>query len=169
MPNMGCRNLGSDGNWEWCRKNGKNTTCRKWWCRKIQLGKNVNRWQTVISGGKDSGIRAEKNCFLLALSDGAEHRPYKRLWLLLCFVPSDNIGEGKSDFFSALILLCAVLEADQWPKNLFLFIKIFLAVVCWRYWKKRKRVHHFLPFDSAQGKLLSYGGDLKVFYVVLLY
>lgn len=34
---------------------------------------------TVISGGKDSGIRAEKNCFLLALSDGAEHRPYKRL------------------------------------------------------------------------------------------
>ena len=126
----------------------------------------ITAWK---SGGKDSGIRAEKNCFLLALSDGAEHRPYKRLWLLLCFVPSDNIGEGKSDFFSALILLCAVLEADQWPKNLFLFIKIFLAVVCWRYWKKRKRVHHFLPFDSAQGKLLSFGGDMKVFFVVLLY
>ena len=35
--------------------------------------------QTVISGGKDSGILAEKKCFLLALSDGAEHRPYKRL------------------------------------------------------------------------------------------
>ena len=126
----------------------------------------ITAWK---SGGKDSGIRAEKNCFLLALSDGAEHRPYKRLWLLLCFVPSDNIAEGKSDFFSALILLCAVLEADQWQKNLFLFVKIFLAVVCWRYWKKRKRVHHFLPFDSAQGKLLSFGGDMKVFFVGLLY
>ena len=126
----------------------------------------ITAWK---SGGKESGILAEKNCFLLALSDGAEHRPYKRLWLLLCFVPSDNIGEGKSDFFSALILLCAVLEADQWQKNLFLFVKIFLAVVCWRYWKKRKRVHHFLPFDSAQGKLLSFGGDLKAFYLGLHY
>ena len=101
----------------------------------------ITAWK---SGGKDSGIRAEKNCFLLALSDGAEYKPYKRLWLLLCFVPSDNIAEGKSDFFSALILLCAVLEADQWQKNLFLFIKILFGSGLLEVLANRKLVHHFL-------------------------
>ena len=106
MPNMGCRNLGIGGNWEWCWRNLE----KRWQNGETESQKNggvrqahppkIFIWITAWkSGGKDSGILAEKNCFLLALSDGAEHRPYKRLWLLLCFVPSDNIAEGKSDFF----------------------------------------------------------------------
>jgi len=75
----------------------------------------------VISGGKDSGIRAEKNCFLLALSDGAEHSPNKRLLLLLCFVPSDNIAEGKSDFFQ-LEYYCARYWKLTNDKKIFFFL-----------------------------------------------
>ena len=79
---------------KWGNRIGENGGVRQAHPPKIFIW--ITAWK---SGGKDSGIRAEKNCFLLALSDGAEYKPYKRLWLLLCFVPSDNIAEGKSDFF----------------------------------------------------------------------
>ena len=73
LPCNEWRNLGKRG------QIGVNTTCKKWWRIKSEITIKVINKLNVTSGGKDSGIRAEKNCFLMALSDGAEHRPYKRL------------------------------------------------------------------------------------------
>ena len=127
----------------------------------------ITAWK---SGCKDSGMEGGKKMLCLGIfSTRHKHTKNLCLWNSSVFGVCWEYWNGWSNFLPPVILLCAVLEADQWRKNLFLFIKIFLAVVCWRYWKKRKRVHHFLPFDSAQGKLLSFGGDMKAYYVGVHY
>ena len=102
----------------------------------------ITAWK---SGCKDSGMEYWKKMLCLGIfSARHKHTTNLCLWNSSVFGVWWKYRGCESNFLPPVILLCAVLEADQWPKNLFLFIKIFLAVVCWRYWKKRKRVHHFL-------------------------
>jgi hypothetical protein len=54
-------------------------------------------------------------------------------------------------------------------KKSFSFYKDFFGSGLLEVLANRKLVHHFLPFDSAQGKLLGFGGDMKAFYLGLHY